>query len=237
VRSIVFLFAAILFAPIILAAPSGTFIEMHSCEVYTGGCTASAQATGDGRYMLQMWKIASGDFNGVDLKGESIALLQVAKENLAWTESAAESGIVYLPASSNPQKRAALLKWLISHTQLNPSVPHKVVPIKIENSAIGWDVSIGSNINFTARAIHECDAGSCGEALWYWPKSSALSFTVAMAEQCQVLESDLRLHWTDHAARSLFLGQFGDTPKLAQSRSAADSFPVFLSPDKASALF
>ena len=57
-------------------ASRGDVLELYSCEVFTGGCTASAEATLEGRYALRAWHFTSGPLNGL-----TVATLQVADEN------------------------------------------------------------------------------------------------------------------------------------------------------------
>lgn len=49
------------------AEPFGEFVELHSCDLYTGGCTASADSTLLGRQVFRAWSIARGAWNGQDL--------------------------------------------------------------------------------------------------------------------------------------------------------------------------
>ena len=48
------------------AGPFGEFVELHSCDLYTGGCTASAESTLLGRQVFRVWSIESGEWNGQD---------------------------------------------------------------------------------------------------------------------------------------------------------------------------
>lgn len=73
--------------------PSGRIVEVHSVELYTGGCTASARATMGGRSMLRVWSFE----DGLELKGLQIAALQVADKNLAFADTQPTSTVVYLP--------------------------------------------------------------------------------------------------------------------------------------------
>src|SRR5262249_28119011 len=63
--------------------PAGKLIELHSCEVYAGGCTVSSEAPQGGRYMLQVWDLTSGSWQGVKLSGLKVAVLETSSENLA----------------------------------------------------------------------------------------------------------------------------------------------------------
>src|SRR5215831_16204969 len=81
--------------------PQGRLIELHSCELYAGACMVSSQSELGGRNTLQVWDIAGGSWQGVDLKGLQAAVLESASENLAVSTARAEQAIVYLPESAN----------------------------------------------------------------------------------------------------------------------------------------
>src|ERR1043166_10099426 len=85
---------------------SGQVVELHACELYTGGCTASAQATLGGRSLLRVWDFEKGEQDGVSLAGLQIGALQIADQNLATPKSTAKAAVVYLPEKANPGHRA-----------------------------------------------------------------------------------------------------------------------------------
>ena len=45
--------------------PRGSLMEVHSCELYAGGCVVSSEATLGGRYMLRAWNFTGGTHNVV----------------------------------------------------------------------------------------------------------------------------------------------------------------------------
>jgi hypothetical protein len=92
--------------------PRGTLIELHSCELYAGGCTISAEATQGGRYMLRVWDFAGGQFSGTDFKGLQVAVLQSSTENLAAPDSKTGDAVVFLPKNATPTQRDALRGWV-----------------------------------------------------------------------------------------------------------------------------
>jgi len=53
--------------------PRGSVLELHSCELYAGGCVISSEATLGGRYMLQAWNFSDGNFQGTPLAGLQVA--------------------------------------------------------------------------------------------------------------------------------------------------------------------
>jgi hypothetical protein len=195
--------------------PSGRVVELHACEVYTGGCTASAQATQGGRSLLRLWSFENGAHSGVDLAGLQVAALQIADKNLALSDTQTSAAVVYLPAQASDVQRQALVSWLKS---TNPEIAaarlvEKVAPISYARDASRISVRVGNEIALQTRAIARCEAGGCGESLWYQPRSKTGKFTVLVNENSSVNEPTLALVWKDHTTKSVFFGRFGDDSK------------------------
>jgi len=195
--------------------PSGRIVEVHSVEVYTGGCTASAQATMGGRSMLRVWSFEEGAQDGVELKGLQIAALQVADKNLAFADTQPTSAVVYLPRKATDAQRAALVSWLKAANPEIASAPmiEKIEQIKYEQKEERISLSVGEQIALRTREIQKCDAGACGESLWYKPRSKTGGYTVIVNESSSVNEPALSLVWKDNSAKSVFFGQFGPDAK------------------------
>jgi hypothetical protein len=197
------------------ARPSGRVVELHACEVYTGGCTASAQATLGGRSLLRLWSFENGAHSGVDLAGLQVAALQVADKNLALSDTQSSAAVVYLPAQATELQRQALVSWLKS---TNPEIAtarlvEKVASIRYARNDSRISVRVGKEIALQTRAIGHCEMGGCGEALWYQPRSKTGKFTVLVNENSSVEEPALSLIWKDHAVKSVFFARFGDDSK------------------------
>src|SRR6266404_6212761 len=80
----------------------GNLLELHSCQLYIGGCIASSEMTQDGRYQLRVWTFASGSHRGVEFRGLQIALLEAADQNLAVAGTQPTESMAYLPQSATP---------------------------------------------------------------------------------------------------------------------------------------
>ena len=194
-------------------APRGNLLELHSCELYAGGCTVSSEATQGGRYMVRVWDFSSGEFNGASLKGLKVALLQTSRDNLAASDSKATESIAYLPDTATAAQREALVAWLKSsqpgcHSE---NLRTRVVPLDLRKTDAGYAFSAGKFVSVETRSLEKCDSGSCGEALWYEPRTATSVFTVAVNSTSQVTEPWLELTWKDSAKRSVFLGRFDDS--------------------------
>jgi len=105
----------------------GDLLELHSCQLYIGGCIASSESPQDGRYLLRVWNFAGGSHDGTPLRGLQVALLETADENLAIGATQPNAAMAYLPQSATPAQAAALLDWLKS---ANPEVARMKLPAR-----------------------------------------------------------------------------------------------------------
>ena len=206
-------------------SPRGTLLELHSCDLYAGGCVVSSQATLEGRYMLRAWNFAGGQYAGQELRGLRLAILQSGSENLAAKDGAAEQAVIYLPQDAAPAKRESLLNW--AKTSLielkSAKIRTRIVPLQWAATKIGFSFSAGDFAAVRTTPLESCQTGACGEALWYTPRSSTSLFTVAVDSSSRVIEPFLRLKWSDAGQRSVFLAKFGEeTPAQNQFVTTAD---------------
>ena len=218
IKTIVACLSVVLFAAGTVGAsnfPTGQVVEVHSVEVYTGGCTASAQATMGGRSMLRLWSFEGGAQDGVDLRGLQVAALQVADKNLAFAETKPTSAVIYLPRNATDAQRAALVRWLKAADAEIADAPliEKIADIKYAQNEARISLNVGEQIAMKTREIQKCDAGACGESLWYKPRTRTGDYTVVVNESSSVDEPAFSLVWKDNSAKSVFLGRFGADAK------------------------
>jgi hypothetical protein len=192
--------------------PRGSLLELHSCELFAGGCVVSSEATLGGRYMLQAWNFTGGSFAGSDLAGLQLAVLHASSQNLAFDKSVSEQAIVYLPEKATAKQRKALLAWAASKlADSRTKIQTRVAALKFTKSTDGYTFSAGKSISVTAASPSLCESGGCGEELWYTPRVTTSVFTVAVDRSAQVKEPLLKLNWRDSGKRCIFLARFGET--------------------------
>jgi hypothetical protein len=197
----------------VLAAetPRGSLLELHSCELYAGGCVVSSEATLGGRYMLRVWNFTGGSYAGADFTGLQLAVIQSSAENLAAERTLADQAVAYLPQNATPSQRKSLLAWVKS-TQSDlkrATFRIRVAPLQFEKTASGYAFTAGDFVSVKTASLESCDMGGCGESLWYAPRSPTSVFTVAVNRSSHVTEPLLSLTWDDAGKRSIFLAKFG----------------------------
>jgi hypothetical protein len=193
-------------------APRGEVLEVHACEVYTGGCIASSQATLGGRSLLRVWLFAGGELDGVDLNGLRLAALELGTDNLAQRGAAAEAAVLYVPAEASPAQARTLARWWrAQHPELDDSaVTVRRATLDFHRQGARVSVAVGPAIRAETRAIDPCEVGACGEQLWYEPRTTGLDrFTVLLNARTAVAEPLLELVWRESGQRSVFWGHFG----------------------------
>jgi hypothetical protein len=192
--------------------PRGNLLELHSCELYAGGCVVSSEATLGGRYLLRAWQFTGGSFAGSELTGLQVALVQSSADNLASPKADPGQAVVYLPANATSSQRDALLAWIrATEPKLKGVDLHsRTVPLQFTKSETGYAFSAGDFVFVKTASRESCETGACGDALWYSPRSGTSVFTVAIDRSSQVVEPLLQLKWTDAGKRSVFLARFGE---------------------------
>lgn len=206
-------------------APCGNLLELHSCELYAGGCVVSSQATLDGRYMLRVWNFTGGAAGGTDLAGLQLALLQASSQNIAAPDTDCGRAVVYLPSTATAVQGQALLAWI---TSIEPKLKDaelqtRVVPMQFTKDDAGYSFSAGNFFSVKTAPREACATGVCGEALWYTPRTPTSVFTVAVDRSSRIIEPLLQLKWDDAGQRSVFLGKFGEpTPSKSIFVSLAE---------------
>jgi len=206
--------------------PRGSLIEVHSCELYAGGCVVSSEATLGGRYMLRAWNFSSGSFAGSELAGLQVALLESSPDNLAASKSTADRAVVYLPQIANASQRKAVLAWIKSSAPelKSAKLRTQVASLRLEKSENGYLFTAGDTISVNASTSAACGMGSCGEELWYTPRSTTTVFTVVANRSSHVSEPSMKLKWDDAGKRSVFLAKFGESASAKEIYVTAADF-------------
>ena len=201
------------------AEPVGEFIELHSCDLYTGGCTASSESTLLGRQLFRVWSIKEGTWNNQNLAGFNVALLELGSVNLAEKGALGDRAELFVPKGLAPVQKDALLSWVNSQTITPASTQVRDAEITYQRSGPAANITVGDSIALSTMPIARCGTGACGQALWYEPQVKYSSYEVLASRVSKVEDAALNFLWTDHDRPNVFLASFGPHGTV----SAADS--------------
>jgi hypothetical protein len=196
------------------AEPSGEFVELHSCDLFTGGCTASAESTLLGRQVFRVWSIESGQWNGQDLTHLKVAVLETGSENLAEKGALADKAKIFVPKGLAQARKEALVSWAFDQKRLPQATPVFEAEISYQRSGQEAAVTVGETVSLTTTAIGKCSSGACGQALWYEPQANHSGFEVVASRTSRI--QDTTLFWADHDRPNVFLANFGSSSSASQ---------------------
>jgi hypothetical protein len=86
----------------------------------------------------------------------------------------------------------------------------RIVPMQLAAAHNRLSFTAGEFLRVNVQPFESCGLTSCGEALWYTPRSAVTSYTVGVTSQSLVREPLLALTWIDHGKNNVFQGRFGE---------------------------
>ncbi len=210
------LLVAILITPAAIAATTwsleGVYVEARSAQVFIGGCVWNSEAVTIGREAIMAWRIEKGQINGIDVTGLSVVAAIAGDANLAMEPDAARRTVLYVDEVADEMQREALAHLYVSQnaSMFGEVLDVVVAPISFVDTAEGYSVRVGSEVELEATALHIDHKAfeQCGDAQWYEPfvplQDSTLGLTVEHSYQGVALNA----RWSDPNTQSAFLGRF-----------------------------
>ena len=195
---------------------SGDYLEVRSCDVYTGPCFANAEMGLDGKEGILVWSIREGSWNGVALNGLSVVAALRADATLGDINYEPRSGkaVLIIDAKADSQQEAALKNFAktMAGELIREVVSIKTasMDVKIGQCASGSCATIkaGSLVEISTRCIGGKDHLCGNEDLFYPPLTKVNGPVAAFAELAAFTGRDLNLTWQLTGKRSAYLGTF-----------------------------
>ena len=214
--------ATVFLATTIWAKPaatiSGTYLEVRSCDVYTGPCFSNAEMGSNGKEAILTWSIKEGVWQGVDLAGLSVVAVVRTKDTLGDIKYAQPRGktVLIVDARANPAQHAALAAFAKARAG---KLIGKVLATRVEKitAAIGdctkagtcASVKAGKLVDITTRCLCNGDHVCGNEYLYYPPLTKIRNATAAFTQMFAYQGGDLGIKWTSIGQRGAFVGTFG----------------------------
>jgi hypothetical protein len=202
------------------AAVSGDYVEIRSCDVYTGSCFANAEMGLTGHEAIMTWSIRKGDLDGVKLDGLNVIAVVRASETLGDVNrfpSAARS-VLIVDKAATPKQRDALVRFTqkMAGKVLGKTVQVETAPISVDVCMAGCakegcaTVKAGSLVEVETRCLGGKDHVCGNEELYYPPltkvASARAAYTVAGAFRGQGLDTQ----FDEANRRSAYLATFSE---------------------------
>ena len=211
--------ASVSFAATTLPARSiqGNYIEARTADVYTGPCFANGEAEQVGKEAVFGWKVAKGEWRGVDISGLSIVGVIKSEHTLGLSTEPVNpaKAVLIVDSRANAEQRIALQSFArkVGGDLLKDVVKVAYAPIEltIEGGNIhggAAHLTAGSLAEIKTRAMSAADHVCGNEEIWYAPLNEMDHVMPAYALENSYTGDGLGETWHNRLKRSGFIGTF-----------------------------
>jgi len=196
---------------------SGDYVETRSADVYTGQCFANGEVNLVGNEAILAWRIQDGSWNGVDLKGFTVAAAVHAKATLGdpYADPYPARSVLLVDDQANPQQQAALAAFarhmggkLLDNTDQVLPVQMELV-VNHERHGVAM-LRAGRFATVQTRSLNDTDH-LCGNEETFYPPLTQLAHSMpAVALTDKYRGPGLGVDWESHGKRSAFVGTFSN---------------------------
>ena len=194
---------------------SGGYLEVRSCDVYTGYCFANGEMNLAGKEGIMVWTVGKGSWDGTALDGLSVIAVVRADGTLGDVrfQPRAARSLLIVDARADAKQRAALCS--LAHAMAGGLLKQvaEVKAARIESS-IGTcpkagcaSVKAGNLVEIATRCLGGKDH-VCGNEETYYPPLTEVEAMPAFTELASFKGEGLNLKWENTGSRSAFIGHF-----------------------------
>ena len=195
---------------------SGSYLEVRSCDVYTGPCFANAEMGLTGKEGILVWSIREGSWQGTALDGLNVIAVVRADGTLGDMRYQPRKGKAVLivdDRASAPQQRAlASFARAMAGSLIHDVAAVKTLPITAELGTCAKSgcakVKAGDVVEVATRCLGGKDHICGNEETFYPPLTSVKGALPAYTELAAFHGQGLGLTWDSTCQRSAFLGTF-----------------------------
>ena len=195
---------------------SGDYLEVRSCDVYTGPCFANAEMGLTGKEGMLVWSVREGSWNGVKLDGLNVIAIVRTDGTLGDLRYQPRSGkaVLVVDTLATPKQREALVELArsLAGGLINEVAEVKTAPMEVAIGTCGnkgcASVKAGKLVQITTRCLGRKDHLCGNEETFYPPLTEVTGAYPAFTELASFDSSGLDLTWALVEKRNAFLGQF-----------------------------
>ena len=195
---------------------SGDYLEVRSCDVYTGPCFANAEMGLTGKEGMLVWSVREGSWNGVKLDGLNVIAIVRTDGTLGDLHYQPRSGkaVLVVDMLAAPKQREALvdLARSLAGGLINEVAEVKTAPMEVAIGTCGnkgcASVKAGNLVQITTRCLGSKDHLCGNEETFYPPLTEVTGAYPVFTELASFDGRGLDLTWALVEKRNAFLGQF-----------------------------
>lgn len=195
---------------------SGDYLEVRSCDVYTGPCFANAEMGLTGKEGIMVWSIREGNWKGTSLNGLGVIAVLSADATLGDVRHQPRRGkaVLIVDAKADSLQREALTEFAreMAGSLIREITDVKTAPMQLamgECSKAGCArVQAGNLVTVNTRCFGEKDHVCGNEEAYYPPLTPVERPMPVFTELASYQGSGLDLTWQSIGTRSAYLASF-----------------------------
>jgi len=195
---------------------SGDYLEVRSCDVYTGPCYANAEMNLSGKEGILLWSVREGSWNGTPLGGLSVIAVVCTDGTMGDLSYQPRAGkaVLIIDEKADAQQREALSDMARSKAS---RLIKDIVAVRTANiqASVGSctkagcaSVKAGNLVEVNTRCLGGHDHLCGNEETYYPPLTSVEHAMPAFTERASFKGSGLNLTWEATGQRSAFIATF-----------------------------
>ena len=206
----------------------GEYVEARTNDVFTGPCFSNAEVYLTGHQAVMAWKVTEGSYDGVDLKGLTVAAALRGTSTFDADQPDQAKAVLIVDATASPKQREALVKMAkhLGGDRMKHVVAVKTVPMTmmlehadatpLSESPQGHVMPKSPRAFFwvpglaeiSTRPLNEGDHKCGNEVVAYPPLSKGVDVQPAYTLGNSFQGKELNTRWNDPNARSSLVGRF-----------------------------
>jgi hypothetical protein len=195
---------------------SGDYLEVRSCDVYTGPCVANAEMNLSGKEGMLVWSVREGTWKGIQLDGLSIVAVVETDGTLGDLKYEPRQGraVLIVDAKAGSAQQAALKDFArtMAGKLIGEVADVKVASLEVRiggcQSGACATVKAGDLVEINTRCLTGRDHLCGNEENFYPPLTKVDDAFSAVTEVATFKGTGLKATWTLAGKRSAYLGTF-----------------------------
>jgi len=195
---------------------SGDYLEVRSCDVYTGPCVANAEMNLSGKEGMLVWSVREGSWKGTRLDGLSVVAVVETDGTLGDLryEPRRAKAVLIVDAKAGSEQQAALKDFArtMAGKLIREVADVKVASLEVTigtcNGGSCAKVKAGDLVEINTRCLGGKDHLCGNEEDFYPPLTKLESARSVVAQLASFKGSGLNTTWTLTEKRSAYLGTF-----------------------------
>jgi hypothetical protein len=208
---------------------SGDYLEVRSCDVYTGSCFANSEMNLAGKEAMMVWSVREGAWKGTKLDGLGVMAVVKTDASLGDLKYQPRSGnaVLIVDAKADAKQRDALADFArsMSGKLISKVVAVKNVPMEANIATCTKQGCASVKAGDLAEISTSCMGGKhdiCGnEEMFYPPLSKVESPYPVFTDMAKFAGEGLDCTWQITGKRSAFIASFSTASTPARDGDVA----------------